>query len=329
MRTTNLLVAATASLVACRCDGFVVQPLMTSSPSVMSTTTTMTLSASTDKSNTDNGVARFGQSLVKSVAAVLVAGSVWSSPMDSTLFQLPNGHQQDHPSITAYAKEKASGSGSRVNKDADSLLRYGLPIDGNSNAKDVRKLQSTIEDIKLDIGSKRKAAALDGAKKVATQLINKKLTATCRDASVCQGAIERMDKQTGPLQNSLKDSLDAFQGSEQERTALDQAYEAQNIMTKDLTVLEEQMVPAGYKMPVPDEYKDLPQLTGRATVEMEVVKADKAPFDINGVNFPKAKMVMVIDGFVCESFIVSQLLFPHDVVGFRSTRLIGVLSWSE
>ena len=26
------------------------------------------------------------------------------------------------------AKEMASGSGSRVNKDADSLLRYGLPI---------------------------------------------------------------------------------------------------------------------------------------------------------------------------------------------------------
>jgi hypothetical protein len=31
-------------------------------------------------------------------------------------------------SSAAHAKEMASGSGSRVNKDAESLLRYGLPI---------------------------------------------------------------------------------------------------------------------------------------------------------------------------------------------------------
>lgn len=37
-------------------------------------------------------------------------------------------------STIANAVEKASGTGSRVNKDADSLLRYGLPI----NNKEVR-----------------------------------------------------------------------------------------------------------------------------------------------------------------------------------------------
>jgi hypothetical protein len=36
----------------------------------------------------------------------------------------------------AFAKEMASGSGSRVNKDAESLLRYGLPIQN----KEVRTL---------------------------------------------------------------------------------------------------------------------------------------------------------------------------------------------
>jgi len=39
-------------------------------------------------------------------------------------------------SYTAMAKEMASGSGSRVNKDPESLLRLGLPI----NNKEVRSL---------------------------------------------------------------------------------------------------------------------------------------------------------------------------------------------
>jgi hypothetical protein len=38
---------------------------------------------------------------------------------------IPQVHLQ---SSAAHAKEMASGSGSRVNKDAESLLRYGLPI---------------------------------------------------------------------------------------------------------------------------------------------------------------------------------------------------------
>jgi hypothetical protein len=50
----------------------------------------------------------------------LVTASLWSAPaVTSPVF--PNQQQ-------AMAKEMASGSGARVNKDAESLLRYGLPI---------------------------------------------------------------------------------------------------------------------------------------------------------------------------------------------------------
>jgi hypothetical protein len=52
-----------------------------------------------------------------------VAASLWSAPafLDSTgVFPTTTS--------TVTAKEMASGSGSRVNKDAESLLRYGLPI---------------------------------------------------------------------------------------------------------------------------------------------------------------------------------------------------------
>jgi len=84
-------------------------------------------------------------------------------------------------------------------------------------------------------------------------------------------------------------------GSDQERAALDKAYKSQDALQKLLTSLEEQMVPEGYATPVPVEYSDLPQLKGgRATVEFVLRKPGDAPFDVEGVNFPEAKLVMVI-----------------------------------
>ena len=247
----------------------------------------------------DDGWGPKTNNVAKNFMAAIVAGVVWSSPLDIPLHH--NNNNQYHASVTAYAKEKASGTGSRVNKDAASLLRYGLPIDNNANSKDVRKLQGTIEDIKLDIGSKRKAAALDGVKKTATRLNNNKLPTSCREPSTCSNIVDQMKDDLGPLELSLKESLDSFQGSEQERTALDKAYASQERLASKLSTLQEQMVPAGYSMPVPPEYKDLPQLVGgRATVEMTFAKPDNSPFDVNGVNYPKAKMVMVIDGYNCE-----------------------------
>ena len=164
----------------------------------------------------------------------------------------------------------------------------------------VRKLQVTLEDVKLDIGSKRKSAALDGVKKAKTILSSKdadKMKAVCRDQSLCASYITSMSDGLEPLSAALKTSMDTFNGSDQERAALDQAYDAQNKVVSTLTKLEEQMVPAGYKTPVPGEYSDLPQLQGRATVEMLIKKADGSNFDVNGQNFPQAKLTMVIDGY--------------------------------
>lgn len=69
------------------------------------------------------------QKAQQTAVTAAVAASLWTAPafMDST------GFTQTTSSATA--KEMASGSGSRVNKDAESLLRYGLPI----NNKEVRQ----------------------------------------------------------------------------------------------------------------------------------------------------------------------------------------------
>jgi len=231
------------------------------------------------------------------LSAGMMAALLWSSPV--AMLQTNNQNnimiENIRTSIVADAKEMASGSGSRVNKDAESLLRYGLPIKN----KEVRQLQVTIENIKQDIASKRKAAALDGAKQTEKFISSKssKMVSSCRSPSECTAILNEMTEITGPLSKNIQASQDTLNGSEQERTALDKAYEQQGKLSKKLTELEEQMVPEGYVTPVPSEYDDLPQLKGRATVEFELKKPGDAPFDIEGTNFKVANMKMIIDGY--------------------------------
>ena len=162
----------------------------------------------------------------------------------------------------------------------------------------VRKLQSVLEEIKLDIGSKRKSAALDGVKKSNSLLAKPSdFTSSCRQPNTCTEYINAMQTDLDPLATALRDSQDAFTGSEQERDALDRAYAAQKRVVDKLSLLEEQMIPAGYQTPVPAEYSDLPQLRGRAVVEMELKKPDGSTFDVEGQTYKTAKLVMVIDGY--------------------------------
>jgi peptidylprolyl isomerase len=178
-------------------------------------------------------------------------------------------------------------------------------------------LQASLETVRYDVQSKRKSAALDGLKKSKSFLAGKtadKMVASCREANVCTQLLKDIDTTLGPLQAAVKDSQDAFTGSDQERIALDKAYKEQLKATDLLTQLEEQMVPANYETPVPDSYSDLPQLKKRATVEMVIKKNGEGggQFDINGVNYPEAKLVMVIDGYTgMYSFIGSYSSLCH------------------
>ena len=79
----------------------------------------------------------------------------------------------------------------------------------------------------------------------------------------------------------------------QEREALDTAYKANGNLLKQLTSLEEQMAPRGYKPTVPADYNDMPQLLGRATVEMVLKKPDGSPFNVEGVLTKEANLNMI------------------------------------
>jgi hypothetical protein len=70
------------------------------------------------------------------LASLLFAVALTSTTVLSPTIMIPSSNNDNHvlPSIqltsssVAMAKEMASGTGSRVNKDPESLLRWGLPI---------------------------------------------------------------------------------------------------------------------------------------------------------------------------------------------------------
>jgi len=303
----NLLYILTAALPVVA----FINPLSSSSSSSSSTfniqqkqaTTLQATEHNNDESRIDVGFFN-KNSMTNCFATAAMSALLWVSPAmlaeqtSTAQYQLPLGlNNAIERNFVADAQDKASATGSRVNKDAESLLRLGLPIKN----KEVRQLQTEVETIKQDIASKRKSTAYDGTKKVKSILASKKadkMIASCRTAKTCTETIKEIDAAMDPLAAAIKQSQDAFTGSLEERDALDKAYNQQQKAAAFLNTLEEQMIPEGYVTPVPDLYSDLPQLQRRATVEMLIKKGeDGAKFDINGVNFPEAKMVMVIDGY--------------------------------
>lgn len=65
---------------------------------------------------------------------------------------------------------------------------------------------------------------------------------------------------------------------------------------KNVGKVEEMMVEE-FPYQVPSEFSRLPQLKGRATVDISVRKADDEQFDIDGVLMKEGKMTMVLDGY--------------------------------
>jgi hypothetical protein len=80
------------------------------------------------------------------VAGFALTTTLWTAvpAMDLQSFVFPTSSSSDSSrppllmAMTAHAKEMASGSGSRVNKDPESLLRYGLPISNKEVSACVR-----------------------------------------------------------------------------------------------------------------------------------------------------------------------------------------------
>lgn len=108
-------------------------------PHVVPQTRTVPIYASTKPSQNENIVVDTLEAVdatVKgAISGMALAAALWVAP--ATIAGPVTSHFPGNnviASSVASAKEMASGSGTRVNKDPESLLRYGLPI----NNKEVR-----------------------------------------------------------------------------------------------------------------------------------------------------------------------------------------------
>lgn len=188
-----------------------------------------------------------------------------------------------------------TGTGSRVNKDAESLLRNGLPI----SCPEVRKLQSAIEQSKNDLRVKRIGAAVSDLQQ-ARMLIQSKGAAMLK--AVRASEADAGKRVLGEIDASVDAALAAVnemggQGSVQERNALDKCAQAQTQAAAKLSELEELMVPEGFKVEIPAEYRGLPVLQGRAKVKFTFKKPEGEQFDVAGKLSETAELIMVVDGY--------------------------------
>lgn len=144
--------------------------------------------------------------------------------------------------------------------DGKALLRYALPIDNQS----VRKLQASLEDIATQLRANRRWNAISGDLNKAAAVLNARsseLLKSVPDEQKAQAQVLITELQAGiaDLRNAVdaKDKEGIWQGRSRVLDLVSQ--------------IEDSMV-QGFPYEVPPEYSNLPQLKGRATVEMKTNK---------------------------------------------------------
>lgn len=222
--------------------------------------------------------------IAAAVAAVAAASVLLSAP------SLPSPTPHALPSLVAPAHAARGGGASflsasgDVNKDPESLLRWSLPI---SN-KPVRELQSELEGAVNDLRG-LKWAKVDSHVKAASRLLK-----TQTEKILVSVPSERRDDASAMLA-SVAERVPAVEAAVTEKSTEKLSKACKDLLT-DIGRVEELMV-SDFPFNVPDEFSNLPLLKGRATVEMQVKKAEGGPFDIEGTLYKEGKMTLVLDGY--------------------------------
>jgi cyclophilin family peptidyl-prolyl cis-trans isomerase len=190
-----------------------------------------------------------------------------------------------------------SAAGTRVNSDAESLLRYGLPITN----KEIRDIQGSIESVKMNLKTRRVGFAKSDLNSAKDKLVSQKdkifAAVPSNHLTEAKESYNRLLEDIEPLDRAMTSEQSSGSGSLQERENLDIAFVAQSKLSKELSTFEELMVPDGYKRDVPAEYDGLPRLQGRAEVSMVLKKPDGSQYNVDGKLYDKVELKMVIDGY--------------------------------
>jgi len=167
-------------------------------------------------------------------------------------------------------------------KNANALLRYALPIDN----KPIRKIQKELEQISEDLripGSKSLGTVGKRVKYAASMLDKEEKNVR---ASFAPDSVKQGDEAIEKLRNGLN-----------EFKTLVEAEDKQEVPIKQQEVLGyvgdiEQAMVKGFPFEVPSEYSNLPQLKGRASLEMKIKFKDLREDNATG-----GVMQIVVDGY--------------------------------
>ncbi|KAL3833163.1 hypothetical protein ACJIZ3_007899 [Penstemon smallii] len=149
-------------------------------------------------------------------------------------------------------------------KDPGALLRYALPI----NNKAIREVQKPLEDItdSLKIAGVK---ALDSVERNVRQASR----ALKQGKTLIVGGLAKSKSENGiELLNKLEKGLEEFQKIVEDKNR-DAVAPKQKELLNYVGGVEEDMVD-GFPYEVPEEYKNMPLLKGRATVDMKVKVKD-------------------------------------------------------
>ncbi|MGQ4649298.1 peptidylprolyl isomerase [Lyngbya aestuarii] len=158
------------------------------------------------------------------------------------------------------ARESRLAVGNAIT-DGKALLRYALPIDNQT----VRDVQASLEDIAMQLRSKRWSSINRDVTKAAVILSN-------RTDQLLTGIPENQKPQAEALVAQMNDDIALI------REAIE-AKDKENVWIIRGKILDrvgqlEQMMVQGFPFQVPSEYSNLPQLKGRATVKLSTNQGD-------------------------------------------------------
>lgn len=146
--------------------------------------------------------------------------------------------------------------------DGKALLRYSLPIDNPT----VRELQASLEDIAAQLRANRRWGAISGDLKKANKIVKD------RSAKLLATVPEERKSQATALIDQIQAGIETLQPAVEAKEK-NQIWEDRAKLLRLVGQLEDLMA-VGFPFEVPAEYSNLPQLKGRATVEIATNKGD-------------------------------------------------------
>jgi peptidylprolyl isomerase len=153
--------------------------------------------------------------------------------------------------------------------DGKALLRYALPIDNS----EVRKLQQSLEVIATQVRGKRWGPIAGDIKKASTIL-------NLKESNILESVPPQRQAEAQELLDQVKDGLVILREAQEVKDG-EKLLEIRAELLQNIGQLEELMI-TEFPFEVPAEFANLPQLKGRATVEIKT---------------NKGTMIMVADGY--------------------------------